>query len=37
VDWLAVMLAKRWREHADRDAVYRLVTSHLRLVTHPLF
>ena len=27
------MLAKRWREHADRDAVYRLVTSHLRLVT----
>ena len=27
------LLAKRWREHADRDAVYRLVTSHLRLVT----
>jgi len=27
------MLAKCWREHADRDAVYRLVTSHLRLVT----
>jgi len=26
-------LAKRWREHADRDAVHRLVTSHLRLVT----
>jgi len=27
------MLAKRWREHADRDAAHRLVTSHLRLVT----
>ena len=27
------MLAKRWREHADRDAEHRLVTSHLRLVT----
>ena len=26
------MLAKRWREHGDRDAVHRLVTSHLRLV-----
>jgi RNA polymerase sigma-32 factor len=26
------MLAKRWREHADRDAAHRLVTSHLRLV-----
>jgi RNA polymerase sigma-32 factor len=26
-------LAKRWREHADRDAEHRLVTSHLRLVT----
>jgi RNA polymerase sigma-32 factor len=24
-------LAKRWREHGDRDAAYRLVTSHLRL------
>ena len=27
------MLAKRWREHGDRDAVHKLVTSHLRLVT----
>ena len=27
------MLAKRWAEHADRDAAHRLVTSHLRLVT----
>jgi RNA polymerase sigma-32 factor len=27
------MLAKRWREHADRDAPHELVTSHLRLVT----
>ncbi|TXG82992.1 MAG: RNA polymerase sigma factor RpoH [Sphingomonadales bacterium] len=26
------MLAKRWSEHADRDAAHRLVTSHLRLV-----
>ncbi len=26
------MLAKRWREHADREAAHRLVTSHLRLV-----
>src|SRR5690242_5495894 len=26
------MLAKRWREHDDRDAAHRLVTSHLRLV-----
>src|SRR6516162_337464 len=26
------MLAKRWREHDDRDAARRLVTSHLRLV-----
>jgi RNA polymerase sigma-32 factor len=26
------MLAKQWREHDDRDAVARLVTSHLRLV-----
>jgi RNA polymerase sigma-32 factor len=25
-------LATRWREHADRDAAHRLVTSHLRLV-----
>jgi len=24
--------AKRWRDHGDRDAAYRLVTSHLRLV-----
>src|SRR6476659_9989035 len=27
------MLAKRWREHGDRDAADTLVTSHLRLVT----
>jgi RNA polymerase sigma-32 factor len=27
------MLAKRWREQGDREAVHRLVTSHLRLVT----
>src|SRR5678815_217757 len=26
------MLAKRWREHGDRDAANKLVTSHLRLV-----
>ena len=26
------MLAKAWREHGDRDAAHRLVTSHLRLV-----
>ena len=26
------MLAKRWREHGDRDAAHELVTSHLRLV-----
>src|SRR5881296_2233788 len=26
------MLAKRWREHDDRDAAHALVTSHLRLV-----
>jgi RNA polymerase sigma-32 factor len=26
------MLAKRWREHGDRDAAHMLVTSHLRLV-----
>ena len=25
------MLAKRWREHGDRDAAHQLVTSHLRL------
>src|SRR3979490_1901294 len=27
------MLAKGWREHGDRDAAHKLVTSHLRLVT----
>src|SRR6266404_4533239 len=27
------VLAKRWREHRDRDAAHKLVTSHLRLVT----
>jgi len=26
------MLAKRWREHEDRDAAQKLITSHLRLV-----
>jgi RNA polymerase sigma-32 factor len=26
------MLAKRWREHDDREAAHKLVTSHLRLV-----
>src|SRR6187431_393394 len=26
------MLAKSWREHGDRDAAHRLITSHLRLV-----
>jgi RNA polymerase sigma-32 factor len=26
------MLARRWREHGDREAAHRLVTSHLRLV-----
>ena len=26
------MLAKRWREHEDKDAAHKLVTSHLRLV-----
>src|SRR5436189_2673934 len=26
------MLAERWREHCDRDAAHKLVTSHLRLV-----
>jgi RNA polymerase sigma-32 factor len=25
------MYAERWREHGDREAAYRLVTSHLRL------
>src|SRR6202453_27798 len=25
------MLAKRWREHGDREAAHKLVTSHLRL------
>ena len=27
------LLAKRWRDHGDRDAAHKLVTSHLRLVT----
>jgi RNA polymerase sigma-32 factor len=27
-----LMLAKRWREHGDREAADKLVTSHLRLV-----
>src|SRR2546425_6151448 len=27
------MLAKRWREHGDRAAAHKLVTSHRRLVT----
>ena len=26
------LLAKRWREHGDREAAHRLVISHLRLV-----
>lgn len=26
------MLAKRWKEHGDRQAAHKLVTSHLRLV-----
>jgi RNA polymerase sigma-32 factor len=26
------LLAKRWREHGDREAAQKLVTSHLRLV-----
>jgi RNA polymerase sigma-32 factor len=26
------VLTNRWREHGDRDAAHRLVTSHLRLV-----
>ena len=30
--WEEYMLAKRGREHGDRDAMHRLVTSHLRLV-----
>src|SRR6266508_3789072 len=30
---LIILLAKRWREHGDRDAAHKLVTSHLRLVT----
>ncbi len=28
------MLAKRWREHNDREAAHKLVTSHLRLVAN---
>ena len=27
-----IHVAKRWREHDDRDAAHELVTSHLRLV-----
>jgi RNA polymerase sigma-32 factor len=27
------MLARRWREHGDREAAHKLVASHLRLVT----
>ena len=26
------MLAKRWREHGDKESAHKLVTSHLRLV-----
>ena len=26
------MFAQHWREHGDREAAHRLVTSHLRLV-----
>src|SRR5882724_1649284 len=26
------ILAKRWREHGDREAAHKLVASHLRLV-----
>src|SRR5258708_26982774 len=26
------MLARSWREHGDREAAHKLVTSHLRLV-----
>jgi RNA polymerase sigma-32 factor len=25
-------LAKRWREHSDREAAHKLLTSHLRLI-----
>src|ERR1043165_7993259 len=28
------MLAKSWREHGDRDAAHKLVTSHTRLVAN---
>src|SRR6266852_4072291 len=31
------MLAKRWREHGDRDAAHKLVTSHLRLATYAMW
>src|SRR5262245_35801310 len=27
------LIGKRWREHGDRDAAHKLVTSHLLLVT----
>jgi RNA polymerase sigma-32 factor len=30
-------LARRWREHSDRDAAHRLVTSHLRYVAKLAF
>jgi RNA polymerase sigma-32 factor len=30
------MLAKRWREHGDREAAHKLVTSHLRLVANAM-
>jgi RNA polymerase sigma-32 factor len=30
-------LARRWREHGDRDAAHRLVTSHLRYVAKLAF
>jgi RNA polymerase sigma-32 factor len=30
------MLAKSWREHGDRDAAHKLVTSHLRLVANAM-
>ena len=26
------LLARRWREHGDREAAHKLVNSHLRLV-----
>src|SRR5262245_36443286 len=29
------MLAKRWREHGDHEAVHKLVNSHLRLGVRP--